>query len=184
MTGIKNRAAGPAGPGPAAEDRSHGGDQESRQTHRGQHSYSGAGAAGKAATKKAAAASTPGASQVFAIRAADIPRLAISGIANAANAALTRLILDFVRRKIIHAKVGRGALCLSCDREFLASTEPPNTFVIALPFTEPAGTAVVSAICAACAERLGSDGALIDAAIESYRSSIFPDANIVGGGRA
>jgi hypothetical protein len=120
--------------------------------------------------------------QVFTVKAADVHRLAISGLGNSANPALARLIFDFTRRKIIGARAGRGPLCINCDREFLADTEPPHTYIAAIPFAESAGPAVVSVVCAGCAGKLGDDGALLDAAVKSYRASVFPDAEAVSGG--
>jgi hypothetical protein len=118
--------------------------------------------------------------QVFAVNTDDLPLLALSGLSNPVNAQMTRLILNW-GKQAAQRKPGNGSLCIGCDTEFHPSTGiAQSMFCVALPFAANEGTALISAVCGKCTAKAGSDGAVIDMAMESYRA-FWPDIQVVEG---
>jgi hypothetical protein len=175
--GIKNKTAAGRGLRPTAVQMQR--DRGTRRNDRGEPTRPGDGLL---IPRADAASKAPGPFQIFAVRADDLLRLVTSAAGNPTLAVLARLIFDLLR-KADRALPGAGSVCLFCDYEFLASTLPPAVFVVSIPFAQTEGTAMTSALCEKCADKLGNDGAIIDAAVESYRA-VFPRAQVIEWGQA
>ena len=72
---------------------------------------------------------------------------------------LARVLTTWLAR-VLDAKPGEGALCLTCDAEFRG--EPSWSAMVAAPFAGE-GEAIVTAICPACAGHPNLEGVIVGA---------------------
>ena len=71
---------------------------------------------------------------------------------------LARVLATWLAR-VLDAKPGEGALCLTCDAEFRG--EPSWSAMVAAPFAGE-GEAIVTAICPACAGHPNLEGVIVE----------------------